>query len=161
MKVGILAVQGAFAEHQDMIRLAGKKLAAGDKRFAAVEAVLVRDAADLQTLDALILPGGESTTMKIVTKAENLMEGLRHFVKVARKPTWGTCAGCILLSDAVTGHSGGFDQCWNHFTFWTGIFIVFSVFPKYLVDSRRIMLRSVRETAAGPEYKRFFCFIKS
>ena len=66
---------------------------------------LVRTKEDLDACDALIIPGGESTTMAIVAKNMGLLEPLRDFVKVQNKPTWGTCAGAILLSEG--GVEGG------------------------------------------------------
>jgi 5'-phosphate synthase pdxT subunit len=69
---------------------------------------LVRTKEDLDACDALIIPGGESTTMAIVAKNMGLLEPLRDFVKVQGKPTWGTCAGAILLSEGgVEGSKKG------------------------------------------------------
>ena len=54
----------------------------------------------LEHLNALIIPGGESTTMAIVAKRNGLLEPLRDFVLIKRLPVWGTCAGAIMLTDA-------------------------------------------------------------
>ena len=62
---------------------------------------LVRTAAQLAACSALIIPGGESTTMALVAERSGLLEPLREFVKVARRPTWGTCAGMILLAESA------------------------------------------------------------
>jgi 5'-phosphate synthase pdxT subunit len=70
--------------------------------------MLVRTKEDLDACDALIIPGGESTTMAIVAKNMGLLDPLRDFVKIQRKPTWGTCAGAILLSEGgVEGSKKG------------------------------------------------------
>jgi 5'-phosphate synthase pdxT subunit len=88
MRVGVLALQGAFREHIEMLRRLGH------------EAVEVRLPEHLEGLDALILPGGESTTMGKLLDAYKLREPLRAFAR-SGKPTWGTCAGLILLAHNV------------------------------------------------------------
>ena len=94
MTIGILALQGAFAEHGAMIRALGA---------AAVE---VRKPAQLEGLDGLILPGGESTTMGLIAERQGMVAPLRAWVHGGR-PTWGTCAGMILLADRVTDQKAG------------------------------------------------------
>ncbi|KAI9296424.1 putative pyridoxine biosynthesis protein [Neoconidiobolus thromboides FSU 785] len=84
--IGVLALQGAFEEHIDIINQLGD-----------IKAVAVRTEAQLQNVDALILPGGESTAMALIAERNQLFEPLRQFVKT--KPVWGTCAGLILLAD--------------------------------------------------------------
>lgn len=84
MKVGVLALQGDFLEHQRVLA----KL--------SVEAQPVRLAEHLIDLDGLIIPGGESTTMGKLAVDFELMEPLRAFAQA--KPVWGTCAGSIFLS---------------------------------------------------------------
>jgi len=84
MKIGVLALQGDFAEHIDMLERLG------------VEAVQVRRADQLADLDGLIIPGGESTTIGKLAVDFGLLEPLQSFA--AEKPVWGTCAGAILLS---------------------------------------------------------------
>ncbi|KAJ7499713.1 PdxT/SNO family [Mycena latifolia] len=91
--IGILALQGAFAEHQT--RLQNLRL----KRTIAT--VLVKTPEDLQRCDALIIPGGESTTIALLARLSGLLEPLKEFINA--KPVWGTCAGAILLSQSVTG----------------------------------------------------------
>ncbi|TKA22757.1 hypothetical protein B0A50_07859 [Salinomyces thailandicus] len=59
----------------------------------------IRNPADLAHCDALIIPGGESTSISLIATRTHLLEPLRHFVKIARKPVWGTCAGLILLAE--------------------------------------------------------------
>ena len=87
MKIGVLALQGDFREH----RLALEKL--------GVETVEVRLAEDLEGLEGLILPGGESTTMGKLMTDYDMLEPLRAFG--AAYAMWGTCAGAILLSQNV------------------------------------------------------------
>ncbi|TKA74348.1 hypothetical protein B0A55_05516 [Friedmanniomyces simplex] len=61
----------------------------------------VRTPTDLARCDALILPGGESTSISLIAARTGLLEPLRDFVKVLRKPVWGTCAGLILLAESA------------------------------------------------------------
>ncbi|NPV78605.1 MAG: pyridoxal 5'-phosphate synthase glutaminase subunit PdxT [Anaerolineae bacterium] len=84
MKVGVLALQGDFIEHQAMLGRLG------------VETVQVRLPQELEGLDALIIPGGESTTIGKLAEAFGLIEPLRQFGQ--QRPVWGTCAGAIFLS---------------------------------------------------------------
>ena len=94
VRIGVLALQGAFAEHVAILRRLG------------AEAVEVRTPDQLEGLDGLILPGGESTTMGLVAERWGLVEPLREWVH-SGKPTWGTCAGMILLADHATGQKQG------------------------------------------------------
>ena len=87
-RVGVLALQGDFEAHERALQRAG------------ADAVEVRTAADLEGVDGLIIPGGESTTMLKLIDQENLFEPLREFGE--RKPIFGTCAGAILLARGVT-----------------------------------------------------------
>lgn len=84
MKIGVLALQGDFAEHVTALRKIN------------IEPVEIRLPAQLEKVSGLILPGGESTTIGKLAVAYGLMEPLRSFAKV--KPVWGTCAGAIFLS---------------------------------------------------------------
>lgn len=87
-RIGVLALQGDFDAH-------GKALV-----NAGAEPIFVRTAEQLRTVDGLVLPGGESTTMlKLLTRLE-MFEPLREFGK--SKPIFGTCAGVILLANDVT-----------------------------------------------------------
>jgi len=94
LKIGVLALQGAFIEHIGMLRRLG------------VEAVEVRKPEQLADLDGLIIPGGESTTMGLVAERWGLVEPLRAWVE-AGKPVWGTCAGMILLAERAVGQKQG------------------------------------------------------
>jgi len=88
MKIGILALQGDFAEHIAML-----------KRLN-VETFEVRLPEQLNDLDGLIIPGGESTTIGKLAVAYNLMEPLKIFGQ--RHAIWGTCAGAIFLSKDIS-----------------------------------------------------------
>lgn len=87
MKIGVLALQGDFAEHISMLKRIG------------VEAVEVRLPKHLDGLNGLIIPGGESTTIGKLAVAYNLMEPLREFGK--SHAIWGTCAGAIFLAKDI------------------------------------------------------------
>ncbi|KXT15413.1 hypothetical protein AC579_2185 [Pseudocercospora musae] len=63
--------------------------------------IQVRTADQLSECDALILPGGESTSISLIAERCGLLEPLRQYVKVQRKPVWGTCAGLILLAESA------------------------------------------------------------
>lgn len=88
MKIGVLALQGAFKEHMDML----KKL--------DVECLEIRKNEELDNIDGLIFPGGESTTIgKLIVE----LDIKDHLVKLIKQglPVWGTCAGMILLAKDI------------------------------------------------------------
>lgn len=87
-KIGVLALQGDFEAHEKALNRAG------------AAAVQVRSAEDLNHIDGLVIPGGESTTMMKLLEEERLLDPLRAFG--AQKPIFGTCAGAILLATQVT-----------------------------------------------------------
>jgi pyridoxal 5'-phosphate synthase pdxT subunit len=91
MKIGVLALQGAFKEHCKVLEQLG------------VEAVEVRLPKDLDGLDGLIVPGGESTTIGKLAQWYGLLDVLRNFSRSA--PVWGTCAGLVFMAKDV-----GMDQ---------------------------------------------------
>ncbi|KIV91913.1 pyridoxal 5'-phosphate synthase, glutaminase subunit Pdx2 [Exophiala mesophila] len=109
--VGVLALQGAFLEHLNLLRRAATQLQSQSDSTSQDELhfdlIQVRNVAQLSKCDALIIPGGESTTMSLVAAQSGLLEPLREFVKVHRKPTWGTCAGLILLAEAANATKKG------------------------------------------------------
>ena len=77
--VGVLALQGAFYEHFKLLKKASPEVEIGqDRKWEFIE---VRNAQDLQRCDALIIPGGESTTVSLVAARSKLLEPLREFVK--------------------------------------------------------------------------------
>jgi len=98
MTIGVLALQGAFVEHIHVIRSLGHK------------AIEVRTEKELNQIDGLIIPGGESTAMGKLLQSSSLKEQLN--IKIAEGlPVWGTCAGLILLANKIEGtdtvHIGG------------------------------------------------------
>ncbi len=88
MRIGVLALQGDFIEHVQILKSLG------------VEAVEVRKPEQLADLDGLIIPGGESTTFGKLAAEFGLIEPLRAFC-ASGKPVWGTCAGMIFLAKDV------------------------------------------------------------
>jgi len=93
VKVGVLALQGAFARHADALRALG-----------AVP-VEVRDVAALEAVDAVVLPGGESTTISMLLESSGLFDPLADRLQQGM-PALGTCAGMILLgSEVLDGRS--------------------------------------------------------
>ena len=89
MKIGVLALQGAFAAHGRVLRAAG------------AEPREVRGPEDLDRVDALVMPGGESTTMSMLLVTSELQQPIRDRVDDGM-PVFGTCAGLILLAEGVS-----------------------------------------------------------
>jgi 5'-phosphate synthase pdxT subunit len=88
-KVGVLSLQGDFEAHGAALTRAG------------AEPVYVREPAQFDSLDGLVIPGGESTTMlKLMGYEPGLRDALQEFA--GRKPVFGTCAGAILMANEVT-----------------------------------------------------------
>ncbi|KAK5134168.1 hypothetical protein LTR08_006828 [Meristemomyces frigidus] len=113
LTIGVLALQGAFVEHITLLRKAAEtfkstrqsKDANASIDNIAFSFVEVRTPAELSRCDALIIPGGESTSISLIAQRTGLLEPLRDFVKLDRKPVWGTCAGLILLAESATGEA--------------------------------------------------------
>ncbi|WML58259.1 pyridoxal 5'-phosphate synthase glutaminase subunit PdxT [Neobacillus sp. PS2-9] len=91
IKIGVLALQGAVREHIRSLEACG------------VEAVAVKRKEELQDLDGLILPGGESTAMRRLIDKYDFMDALKEFAH-SGKPMFGTCAGLILLAKQLVGY---------------------------------------------------------
>jgi pyridoxal 5'-phosphate synthase pdxT subunit len=91
MKVGVLALQGTFIEHSDILRQLG------------VEAPPIRLPHELDTLDGLIIPGGESTTMLRLMVSFRLIQPIREMARDGL-PIWGTCAGMVLLAKSISNY---------------------------------------------------------
>jgi 5'-phosphate synthase pdxT subunit len=91
LRIGVLALQGDFLEHQIILETLG------------VDTIQVRLAEDLDGLDGLILPGGESTSMERLIDAQNLRQPLSTKLS-SGIPVWGTCAGLIMLAKEI--HEG-------------------------------------------------------
>lgn len=91
VKIGVLGLQGAVREHVKSVEASG------------AEAVVVKRIEQLEEIDGLILPGGESTTMRRLIDKYAFMEPLRTFAN-SGKPMFGTCAGMILLAKTLIGY---------------------------------------------------------
>jgi 5'-phosphate synthase pdxT subunit len=91
MRVGVLALQGTFIEHIDILRQLG------------VEASAIRLRHEVDTLDGLIIPGGESTTMLRLMDSFDLIQPIREMARDGL-PIWGTCAGMVLLAKDVSNY---------------------------------------------------------
>ena len=89
MKIGVLAVQGDFAEHIAILRSIG------------LEAREIRLPEQLDALDGLIIPGGESTTLSRLMSLYDLRKPISRMAAEGR-PVWGTCAGMIMLANEIT-----------------------------------------------------------
>jgi len=90
-RIGVLAIQGDFEAHATALREAG------------ADPVLVRKAEQLDDVNGLVIPGGESTTFLKFLERDGFLARLQAFVRT--RPTFGTCAGCILLAKEVTNPS--------------------------------------------------------
>ncbi len=88
-RIGVLALQGDVREHESALSAVG------------AEVMRVRSSVDLASVDALVIPGGESTTMSKLALSNGLMEPLRE-ARRAGMPIYGSCAGMIMLADRVT-----------------------------------------------------------
>ncbi|GGJ80138.1 5'-phosphate synthase pdxT subunit [Anoxybacillus voinovskiensis] len=91
MKIGVLGLQGAVREHARSIEACG------------AEAIVVKKPEQLQEIDGLIIPGGESTTMRRLMDKYGFMEPLKQFAAQG-KPMFGTCAGLIILAKRIVGY---------------------------------------------------------
>jgi pyridoxal 5'-phosphate synthase pdxT subunit len=90
MRIGVLALQGAVAEHIRMLGLAG------------AEGVVVKRTEQLEEVDGLIIPGGESTTIGKLMRTYGFIDAIRSF-SAQKKPVFGTCAGLILIAKEISG----------------------------------------------------------
>ena len=94
MHVGVLALQGDFREHLNALAQCG------------VQGVEVRTPAELEKIDALIIPGGESTTIVSLAKTFAIFEPIKKRI-AAGMPTYGSCAGMIMLADHIVAAKEG------------------------------------------------------
>ncbi|OAS84251.1 MULTISPECIES: pyridoxal 5'-phosphate synthase glutaminase subunit PdxT [Metabacillus] len=92
LKIGVLGLQGAVREHIRSIEACG------------AEGIIVKTHNQLDEVDGLIIPGGESTTMRRLIDKYDFMEPLKNFAATG-KPMFGTCAGLILLAKNLVGYS--------------------------------------------------------
>lgn len=96
MRVGVLALQGDFREHLNVLGHCG------------VQGVEVRRTLELESVQALIIPGGESTTIVSLAKTFELFEPIKERI-AAGMPTYGSCAGMIMLADRIVAAKDGQD----------------------------------------------------
>jgi len=99
-KIGVLGLQGAVREHVRSIEACG------------AEALIIKKKEQLNEIDGLILPGGESTTMRRLINQYDFFESLQQFGKKG-KPIFGTCAGLILLATEIVGQDNAHLQLMN------------------------------------------------
>lgn len=92
MKIGVLALQGGFREHMQMLEMTD------------TEALEVRCQEDLDMCDGLIIPGGESTAIGLLLEESGLKKCISSKIR-SKMPVFGTCAGMILLSSQIEGES--------------------------------------------------------
>jgi 5'-phosphate synthase pdxT subunit len=97
VKVGVLALQGDFREHFEVLKGLG------------ADPVLIKFPEDLVEVKALVLPGGESTTQRGLMQALNFFDAIKEFAQ-RENPILGTCAGVILLASEVLGEPPGFSM---------------------------------------------------
>ena len=191
--IGVLALQGAFEEHQQCLESIGcrtrqvslsrdgrsidpKSLAGSPWQRLTIDTSCialgqVRTAADLDGLEGIVLPGGESTAMGLIGTGTNVANGkslwdaLREFSQ--SKPTWGTCAGMILLAEKCIGTSaviqhgqaliGGVDitVCRNYFGSQISSFEMATPPPPTTADNDQtfpgVFIRAPAILAAGPD----------
>jgi len=94
MLVGVLALQGDFREHLYALAECG------------VEAIAVKSLPEIAMIDALVLPGGESTTISKLARTFGLFDAISERIHTGM-PTYGSCAGMILLADRIEGAAAG------------------------------------------------------
>lgn len=102
--VGVLSLQGSYHEHIAHLESLFQQLSEDvwyNSKYK-LRSREVKKVEDLNNLDGLILPGGESTTMSILLQRNGLLDPLRKAIQIDNLPCWGTCAGLILLSNEIT-----------------------------------------------------------
>jgi len=94
MKFGVLALQGDFREHVESLQACG------------VEAIAAKTRAELEAIDALVIPGGESTTMSKLAKSFDLFDLISSRIQ-SGMPTYGSCAGMIMVANTIIEPASG------------------------------------------------------
>ena len=144
MKIGVLALQGAVREHVRQIESLG------------CEAVEVKSSGDLAGLNGLVLPGGESTTMRKLLDRYELLEPIRQLAQKGI-PMFGTCAGLILLAKEIVGyheaHLGLMDVVVERNSFGRQIdsFEVEIAVQKISNDIPAVFIRAPHIVSVGPQ----------
>lgn len=101
MRIGVLALQGDFREH-----LIALDTIANSVAKSPIEAVPVKRPSEIEAIDALVLPGGESTTIAKLARTFDIFDLIRDRIKTGL-PTYGSCAGLILLADRIVDGAVG------------------------------------------------------
>lgn len=141
-RIGVLALQGGVREHQALLHDLGAHVHR------------VRTAADLDELDGLVLPGGESSVMDRLARAVGLLEPLRRAI-AAGLPTLGTCAGLVLLARDITDPApgqqtlGALDIGVRRNAFGPQVCSAETVVPTALGDVRAVFIRAPEVIRAG------------
>jgi pyridoxal 5'-phosphate synthase pdxT subunit len=144
VRIGVLALQGDFEEHATMLRASG------------ADTSEVRTLAQLEAVDGLVIPGGESTTIARLLLAFELMEPLRARI-AGGLPVWGTCAGAILLASNVPGLDrpsvGGLEMTVERNAFGTQVDSFETDLTVAGLDERfhAVFIRAPLITAVGPD----------
>lgn len=103
--VGVLALQGGFSEHISCLHKCAKIISERNDHSSSFtfKIMEVKTAAEIEVLDGIILPGGETTAMSILMEKNNqeLLKALQNLAK--EKPVFGTCAGLIMLANTING----------------------------------------------------------
>lgn len=112
VRIGVLAIQGDFSEHVSMMKTVCDARRDADAGVAAISVEEIRQPAQLEQLDGLIIPGGESTTLSVFLRRDGFEEKLRRFMgddggKKRHGCVWGTCAGLVLLSEQLDSQMQG------------------------------------------------------
>jgi len=96
VSIGVLGIQGAVSEHVNIMTTVLKKTGNNGKTF------IVKNKEDIKDIDALIIPGGESTTISRVMYNSDLYEAISNKIKKNDLPIMGTCAGCVILAKEIS-----------------------------------------------------------
>lgn len=132
--VGVLALQGGFHEHEELLQRAAKNI----EDHVQLSTRFVRTPQDLESCDALVIPGGESTTITLLANKGGLMQPLREFTK--SKPTWGTCAGMICLSESIYQEDGGENQKEQHSIGGVDLTVVRNQYGRQVSSNQRLWI---------------------
>lgn len=99
--IGVLALQGGFVEHISHLRRCAKILS--EKNELNIKVMPVRTVSEIEILDGIVFPGGETTAMSILMEKNDreLLNALEYFAN--KKPVFGTCAGLIMLANNIEG----------------------------------------------------------
>ncbi len=99
LSIGVIGIQGAISEHISAMKNAFKKYNYQGNVF------IIKNKEEIIDIDALLIPGGESTTIIKIMKKSGIYEEIKKRIKEKNLPIMGTCAGCVLLSSKITNNS--------------------------------------------------------